>query len=155
MDQVSERYRPHEVEATVAEYWETVDAYAATKAAHREDPTLYFLDGPPYTNGEPHMGHAWNKSLKDCYIRYYRMTGHRVLDRPGWDMYGLPIETQVEAKLGFENKQDIERHGMEAFIEECRDYAEEYLGILEAAFVELGVWMDWENPYKTLTPEYM
>ena len=155
MDDVSERYRPHVVEETVADYWAQVDAYAATKAAHRDDPPFYFLDGPPYTNGEPHMGHAWNKSLKDCYIRYYRMTGHRVLDRPGWDMHGLPIETQVESRLGFSNKQDIEAYGMEAFIEECKAYADEYLAVLQEAFVDLGVWMDWDRPYKTLNPEYM
>lgn len=155
MDEVSERYRPHEVEDAIVDYWETVDAYAAAKAAHRDDPPFYFLDGPPYTNGDPHMGHAWNKSLKDCYLRYHRMLGHNVVDRPGWDMHGLPIETRVEEQLGFSNKQDIEDYGMEPFIHECKEYAERYLEVLQDAFVELGVWMDWENPYKTLSSEYM
>ncbi len=155
MDEVSERYRPAEVEATVAEHWDAVDAYEAAKAAHRDDPSFYFLDGPPYTNGEPHMGHAWNKSLKDCYIRYYRMQGHDVLDRPGWDMHGLPIETGVEEELGFETKKDIEDYGTDAFIEECKDFAEHYLGVLREAFQDFGVWMDWEDDYRTLTPEYM
>ncbi len=155
MDEVSDRYRPAAVEAAVAERWAAVDAYAATKEAHRDDPAFYFLDGPPYTNGSPHMGHAWNKSLKDCYIRYRRMTGHRVIDRPGYDMHGLPIETQVEERLGFENKKDIEDYGLEPFIEECKSFAEEHLEILQEAFVDLGVWMDWDDPYKTLDPTYM
>ncbi len=155
MDEVSERYRPDEIEAAVAEHWDAVDAYEAAKAAHRDDPPFYFLDGPPYTNGEPHMGHAWNKSLKDCYIRYYRMLGHDVLDRPGWDMHGLPIETGVEEELGFETKKDIEAYGTDAFIKECKDFAEHYLGVLREAFQDFGVWMDWENDYRTLTPEYM
>ena len=155
MDEVSDRYRPAAVEAAVAEYWDEVGAYDAAKAAHRDDPEFYFLDGPPYTNGSPHMGHAWNKSLKDCYIRQRRMLGYDVEDRPGYDMHGLPIETQVEERLGFSNKQDILQFGEEAFIEECKSFAEEHLEILQDAFVEFGVWMDWDDPYKTLDPEYM
>ena len=155
MEEVSDRYRPTELEEEVEAYWEDVDAYAAAKAAHEGDPPFYFLDGPPYTNGEPHMGHAWNKSLKDCYIRYYRMCGHDVLDRPGWDMHGLPIETGVEEQLGFETKQDIEAYGREAFIEECQNFAEHYLGVLQEGFEDFGVWMDWDDAYKTVTPEYM
>ena len=155
MDEVSDRYRPEELESAIASYWESVDAYNAAKEAHADDPPFYFLDGPPYTNGSAHMGHAWNKSLKDCYIRYHRMTGHDVIDRPGYDMHGLPIETRVEEQLGFENKKDIEAYGMENFIAECREYAEEHLEILQTAFIDFGVWMDWEDPYRTLDPEYM
>ena len=155
MDEVSDRYRPDELEPAIASYWESVDAYEAAKEAHKDDPPFYFLDGPPYTNGSAHMGHAWNKSLKDCYIRYHRMTGHDVIDRPGYDMHGLPIETRVEEQLGFENKKDIEEYGMENFIADCRDYAEKYLEVLQSAFIDFGVWMDWEDPYRTLDPEYM
>ena len=155
MDEVSERYRPHDVEEVVADYWEAVDAYGAAKAAHRDDPSFYFLDGPPYTNGEPHTGHAWNKTLKDCYIRYYRMLGHDVIDRPGWDTHGLPIETGVEEQLGFETKKDIEEYGTDAFIDECKEFAEHYLDILQQGFEDFGVWMDWDGAYRTLTPTYM
>ena len=155
MDEVSERYRPADVEAEVAEYWEAVDAYDVTKAARSDGPTFYFLDGPPYTNGEPHMGHAWNKTLKDCYIRYKRMCGYDVIDRPGWDTHGLPIETGVEEDLGFETKKDIEAYGPDAFIEECKDFAMHYLDVLQQGFEDFGVWMDWDDAYLTLTPEYM
>jgi isoleucyl-tRNA synthetase len=101
------------------------------------------------------MGTTWNKTLKDCYIRYLRMQGYDVRDRPGYDMHGLPIETRVEENLGFANKKDIEAFGEEKFIEECKAYAEEQLAGLQADFRDFGVWMDWENPYKTVAPEYM
>ena len=92
---VSDQYDPEAVEDRVFEYWDAVDAYEQTKQHRADAESYYFLDGPPYTSGSAHMGHAWNKSLKDCYIRYKRMQGFDVTDRPGYDMHGLPIETKV------------------------------------------------------------
>ncbi|QLC33240.1 isoleucine--tRNA ligase [Halarchaeum sp. CBA1220] len=150
-----ERYDPEDVRERVFDYWDEVDAYEQTKA-HREDgEDFFFVDGPPYTSGAAHMGTTWNKSLKDAYIRYYRMNGYDVTDRPGYDMHGLPIETKVEEKLDFESKQDIEEFGVEAFIEECKAFADEQLEGLQSDFQSFGVWMDWENPYKTVDPTYM
>ena len=154
-DAVSDQYDPDAVEERVFSYWDDVDAYERTVEHRADDEPYYFLDGPPYTSGAAHMGHAWNKSLKDCYIRYKRMQGHAVTDRPGYDMHGLPIETKVEEELGFENKKDIEEFGVDAFVDECRNFAEESLAQLTADFKDMGVWMDWENPYKTVNPEYM
>jgi isoleucyl-tRNA synthetase len=143
------------IENRVSEYWEDVDAYEQTKQHREGNERFFFVDGPPYTSGAAHMGTTWNKSLKDAYIRYLRMRGYDVTDRPGYDMHGLPIETQVEERLGFENKKDIESFGMENFIEECKSYADEQLDGLQADFKSFGVWMDWDNPYRTVTPEYM
>ena len=154
-DELSERYDPHDVEPDVKEYWDDENAYEAAKEAHTDDPNLYFLDGPPYTSGQMHLGTAWNKTLKDAVVRYLRMRGHDVTDRPGYDMHGLPIEVKVEERLGFENKSDIEDYGVENFIEECKDFAEENLDAMNEDFRSMGVWMDWEDPYKTLSPEYM
>ncbi|MGM0398388.1 MAG: isoleucine--tRNA ligase [Halobacteriota archaeon] len=152
---VPDQYDPHAVEDRVFAYWDAVDAYEKTKA-HREDGEDYFfVDGPPYTSGAAHMGTTWNKALKDAYIRYLRMSGYDVTDRPGYDMHGLPIETKVEEKLGFENKKDIQAFGEEKFIEECKAFADEQLDGLQADFKSFGVWMDWEDPYKTVDPEYM
>jgi len=152
---VDDQYDPHAVEERVFEYWDDVDAYERTKA-HREDgEDWFFVDGPPYTSGAAHMGTTWNKTLKDGYIRYKRMCGYDVRDRPGYDMHGLPIETKVEEELGFENKKDIEAYGIDEFIEACKDYADEQLEGLQDDFISFGVWMDWENPYKTVSPEYM
>jgi len=152
---VSDQYDPDAVERRVFEYWDAVDAYERTVKHRADEDPYYFLDGPPYTSGSAHMGHAWNKSLKDCYIRYRRMQGNDVYDRPGYDMHGLPIETKVEEELEFENKKDIEAYGVEAFVEDCREFAENSLDQLTEDFRGMGVWMDWENPYKTVNPEYM
>ncbi|GGM58242.1 isoleucyl-tRNA synthetase [Halarchaeum rubridurum] len=150
-----EQYDPEAVRDRVFDYWDEVDAYEKTKA-HREDgEDFFFVDGPPYTSGAAHMGTTWNKSLKDAYIRYYRMQGYDVTDRPGYDMHGLPIETKVEERLDFDSKQDIEEYGVEAFIDECKQFANEQLEGLQSDFQSFGVWMDWENPYKTVDPTYM
>ncbi|KYH27108.1 isoleucine--tRNA ligase [Halalkalicoccus paucihalophilus] len=153
--EVPDQYDPEAVEKRVFEYWEEVDAYEKTKEAFADEEPFFFVDGPPYTSGAAHMGTTWNKSLKDAYIRHIRMRGHDVTDRPGYDMHGLPIETKVEERLGFENKKDIEEFGMENFISECKSFADEQLEGLQSDFKSFGVWMDWENPYKTVSPEYM
>ena len=155
MDEVDDQYTPAEVEEAVGAYWDDADAYEATKAAHADDPAFFFVDGPPYTSGQMHLGTAWNKTLKDAVIRYKRMTGHRVTDRPGYDMHGLPIEVKVEEELGFETKRDIEEYGMEAFIDECKSFAERNREAMDEDFRSIGVWMDFEDPYETVTPEYM
>jgi len=150
-----ERYDPAALRARVFDYWEEVDAYERTKAHRANGEDFFFVDGPPYTSGAAHMGTTWNKSLKDAYIRYTRMCGYDVTDRPGYDMHGLPIETKVEERLDFESKQDIEAFGVEAFIEECKQFADEQQESLQSDFRSFGVWMDWENPYKTVDPTYM
>ncbi|RBI63237.1 isoleucine--tRNA ligase [halophilic archaeon] len=153
--EVDDQYEPDAVEDRVFEYWDEVDAYEKA-AEHREGAEpFFFVDGPPYTSGAAHMGTTWNKTLKDAYIRYLRMQGYDVTDRPGYDMHGLPIETKVEEQMGFENKKDIEEYGMENFIEECKEFADEQLDGLQSDFQSFGVWMDWDDPYKTVTPEYM
>ncbi|MCL9812300.1 isoleucine--tRNA ligase [Natranaeroarchaeum aerophilus] len=153
--EVADQYDPDAVEDRAFEYWEEVDAYEKAKAEREGAEEFFFVDGPPYTSGAAHMGTTWNKTLKDAYIRYLRMSGYDVTDRPGYDMHGLPIETKVEERLGFENKKDIQEFGEEAFIEECKEFANEQLEGLESDFKSFGVWMDWDNPYKTVNPEYM
>jgi isoleucyl-tRNA synthetase len=153
--EVDDQYDPHALEQRVFEYWEEVDAYEQTVEHRSDGDSFFFVDGPPYTSGSAHMGTTWNKSLKDVYIRFLRMQGYDVTDRPGYDMHGLPIETKVEEKLGFENKKDIEAFGEDEFIQECKDYADEQLEGLQSDFKSFGVWMDWDNPYRTVSPEYM
>ena len=152
---VADRYDPDDVEDRVFDHWDAVDAYEQAKQHRADGEDYFFVDGPPYTSGAAHMGTTWNKTLKDAYIRYLRMCGYDVTDRPGYDMHGLPIETKVEERLEFENKKDIEAFGMENFIDECKSFAEEQLLGLQEDFQSFGVWMDWENPYKTVSPECM
>jgi len=153
--EVDDQYDPDAVESRVFEYWDEVDAYEKAKAAREGNERFFFVDGPPYTSGSAHMGHAWNKSLKDVYIRYKRMCGFDVTDRPGYDMHGLPIETKVEEEKDFRNKKDIEEYGVENFIDACREFSEDSLEGLQEDFKSFGVWMDWDDPYKTVSPEYM
>ncbi|MFC4249603.1 isoleucine--tRNA ligase [Natribaculum luteum] len=153
--EVDDQYDPHALEEAVFEYWDETDAYERTVEHRAEGESYFFVDGPPYTSGAAHMGTTWNKTLKDVYIRFLRMQGYDVTDRPGYDMHGLPIETKVEEKLGFENKKDIEEFGEENFIEECKAFAEDQLEGLQSDFKSFGVWMDWDDPYKTVNPEYM
>jgi isoleucyl-tRNA synthetase len=155
--ELPDQYDPHDVESGVRSFWAETDAYrrAKKRRADEDAEPFFFVDGPPYTSGAAHMGTTWNKSLKDAYIRYKRMAGYDVADRPGYDMHGLPIETKVEERLGFDSKKDIEEFGMENFIEECKSFADSQLEGLQEDFRSFGVWMDWENPYKTVSPEYM
>jgi len=153
--EVSDQYDPHAVENRVFDHWDEVDAYERTTQHRADGEPYFFVDGPPYTSGSAHMGHAWNKTLKDVYVRYKRMQGYDVTDRPGYDMHGLPIETKVEEELDFENKKDIEAYGVDEFLDDCRAFAEDSLQGLQEDFQSFGVWMDWDDPYKTITPEYM
>ncbi|MFP8951348.1 isoleucine--tRNA ligase [Natrialbaceae archaeon A-arb3/5] len=153
--EVDDQYDPDAIEQRIFDYWDDVDAYEQTVEHRSDGETYFFVDGPPYTSGSAHMGTTWNKSLKDVYIRFLRMQGYDVTDRPGYDMHGLPIETKVEERLGFENKKDIEEFGEENFIQECKDYADEQLEGLQDDFKSFGVWMDWDDPYRTVSPEYM
>ncbi|NLV09388.1 isoleucine--tRNA ligase [Halomicrobium mukohataei] len=152
---VDDQYDPAAVEERVFEYWDDVDAYEKTVEHRADGEDFFFVDGPPYTSGSAHMGHAWNKSLKDVYIRYKRMCGYDVTDRPGYDMHGLPIETKVEEEKDFRNKKDIEAFGVENFVDACREFAENSLEGLQEDFQSFGVWMDWDDPYRTVEPEYM
>jgi isoleucyl-tRNA synthetase len=116
---------------------------------------FYFLDGPPYVTNPIHVGTAWNKALKDAYIRYLRMNGFHVRDQPGFDMHGLPIEVMVEKKIGIKTKKEIESLGIDKFVSSCRLFALENLKVATDQFKNLGVWMDWDAPYKTLENSYI
>jgi len=152
---VPDQYDPEDVEERVFSYWDDVDAYEQTVEHRADGEPFFFVDGPPYTSGAAHMGHAWNKSLKDAYIRYHRMQGRHVTDRPGYDMHGLPIETKVEEEMDFANKKDIEEFGVQNFLDACREFAEDSLEQLQSDFQSFGAWMDWDDPYRTVSPEYM
>lgn len=151
-------YSPHKVEEFVLKFWEESRIYQLVKESNSGNRQFFnFIDGPPYPSGDiPHLGTAWNKSLKDAVLRYMRMKGYRVNDRPGYDCHGLPIEVKVEQKLGVRLKKEIEeRIGIKNFVEECKNFALLNLNAMTKWFKELGVFMDWNNPYLTLTDEYI
>ncbi len=150
-----EPYNFAKVEEKIIKKWKEEHIKIKVKAKFSKFPKFYFLDGPPYATGFIHMGTAWNKILKDAYIRFIRMRGRNVWDQPGYDTHGTPIEVKVEKELGFKSKKDIEQHSVENFIARCRDFATKYIDVMNEQFENLGVWMDFDNPYLTLSNEYM
>jgi isoleucyl-tRNA synthetase len=153
--EVNSRYDSQEVEKKVMEFWKSIDAYDLTRNHRSKGELFYFLDGPPYTTGRIHLGTAWNKIIKDAMLRYKSMKGFHVLDRAGWDMHGLPIEVKVEGSLGFRTKKQIEEYGMDKFIAECKRFALDSKDQMTLQFKRLGAWLDWTDPYMTITDEYM
>ncbi len=152
---LSEHYDPERVEQHVKRYWSDVDAYERSKEANADGEPFFFVDGPPNTSGRMHCGTAWGKVLKDAFLRYYRMRGRDVVARPGYDTHGLPVERRVEAELGVESKQDIEEYGVEQFVADCRAFVGDNRASMDDEFADLGVWMDWDDPYQTMDTEYM
>ena len=146
-------YSPEDVEREISDFWEKNRIYEKSKEGKKKQ--FFFVDGPPYTTGRIHLGTAWNKIIKDVVLRYRRMRGYSVLDMPGWDMHGLPIEVKVEQELGFKTKRDIEEYGIDSFIEKCMKYSIENKDLMTEQFKMLGVWMDWNNPYMTIKADYI
>src|SRR5437867_2296652 len=152
--QAEKSYAPLEVERQVQEFWSRTKAYQKTVAAREKGEDFYFGDGPPGTTGSIHLGQVLNKTIKDLVVRYHRMRGYHVRDQPGYDMQGLPIEVQVEKTLGITNKKEIEEHGIEKFVNTCRAFATDLLRKTTAQFQSLGIWLDWDRPYMTISNEF-
>ena len=155
MQEVTSSFTPRDIEASVQKFWTEEDVYTRVQEQNRDGKIWFFVDGPPYTTGHIHLGTAWNKILKDSILRFKRMHGLRVIDRAGYDMHGLPIEVRVEHELGFENKKDIEAFGIGKFIERCKQFALSHKEIMSEQFKALGIWMDFDDPYQTVMPEYI
>src|SRR3989344_7527864 len=100
-------YDPIKIESDVFKFWEKNKIYYKAKEKNKGNTKFYYLDGPPYTTGTIHIGHAWGKALRDSVLRYKRMKGFDEYDQAGFDMHGLPIEHKVEEKLGLKSKADI------------------------------------------------
>lgn len=149
-------YKPQELEPEVLEFWDKEQIYDKLVKRNEGKKRFYYLDGPPYTTGRIHVGHAWGKAMRDALCRYKRMKGFNVWDRPGFDMHGLPIEVKVEKEMGVKDKQEIEEKiGMQKFVERCEEYAVENLWPMVKDFKRLGVWLNWKDPYMTIKNEYI
>ncbi|ALK05944.1 MAG: isoleucyl-tRNA synthetase [Methanosarcina sp. 795] len=153
--EITAKYNAEQIEKKVTQLWEDSEAYQKTREHRKTGKKLFLVDGPPYTTGHIHLGTAWNKIIKDSILRYYSMNNYNILERPGWDMHGLPIEVKVEGVLGFKSKKDIESFGVENFIEKCKEFALTQKQAMTEQFQRLGVWMNWEDPYMTLKDNYI
>ena len=133
------------------ERWDRERAYFKVIEANKGKPRFVLHDGPPYANGNIHIGHALNKILKDMIVKHKAMSGHNAPYVPGWDCHGLPIELQVEKNIGRSKKLAMSKVEIRRL---CKEYAEKYIAIQREEFKRLGVLGDWEDPYRTMDPAY-
>ncbi|MCA9399230.1 MAG: class I tRNA ligase family protein, partial [Candidatus Omnitrophica bacterium] len=137
-------------EPAFLEQWENGKLWDKIKAKSKGQPRYTLHDGPPYANGNIHIGHALNKILKDMVVKFKTMSGYESLYIPGWDCHGLPIEHQLLKELK-KRKSDVD---CVEFRKSAHDYAMKYVGIQREQFKRLGVFGEWERPYLTLNKDY-
>ena len=139
----------------VLDYWVRDDTFRASIARRDGAPEYVFYDGPPFANGLPHYGHLLTGYVKDIVPRYRTMRGYKVERRFGWDTHGLPAELEVERQLGITDKSQIDDMGIAAFNEACRASVLRYTDEWQAYVTRQARWVDFDNDYKTLDPDYM
>ena len=153
---IGKEFSIQKYEQNILKWWKKSRIYDKVKKKETMRGKFYFLDGPPYVTNPPHVGTVWNKTLKDAIIRYKRMLGYDVRDQPGYDCHGLPIEVKVEEDLKVRTKRDIEeKYGIKNFIDRCKKYALDNVEVQTKIFRNIGIWMDWEDPYLTLENDYI
>ena len=145
----------NQVEQDVLDLWAEKDIYAKIKKSLAGKKPFFFIQGPPYTSGRLHMGHAWNNSLKDMVLRYKRMKGLDVFDRAAYDMHGLPTARKVMAELKLKTKEEIEEYGVEKFINRCMEFSKENAELMNIDLWRMGVWMDYENACLPIDNSYI
>ena len=142
-------------ETQVEKFWKENHIFEKSMEDRKDDPTYMFYDGPPTANGKPHIGHVLTRVIKDMIPRYRTMKGYMVPRKAGWDTHGLPVELEVEKKLGLDGKEQIEEYGMEPFIQQCKESVWKYKGMWEDFSSTVGFWADMENPYVTYHDDYI
>ena len=142
-------------EKKVEEFWKENHIFEKSMENRKEGETYTFYDGPPTANGKPHIGHVLTRVIKDMIPRYRTMKGYMVPRKAGWDTHGLPVELEVEKKLGLDGKEQIEEYGMEPFIKQCKDSVWKYKGMWEDFSSTVGFWADMEHPYVTYYDDYI
>ncbi len=142
-------------EKKVEQFWKENRIFEKSMESRKEGPTYTFYDGPPTANGKPHIGHVLTRVIKDMIPRYRTMKGAMVPRKAGWDTHGLPVELEVEKKLGLDGKEQIEEYGMEPFIRQCKESVWKYKGMWEDFSSTVGFWADMDNPYVTYEDNYI
>ncbi|MCG8470143.1 MAG: isoleucine--tRNA ligase, partial [Gemmatimonadetes bacterium] len=153
-------YRPipdsvAEIEEDVLRAWDEEDTFALSLAAREGAEDFAFIEGPPTANGRPGVHHILARTIKDVVARYRTMAGYRVPRKAGWDTHGLPVELEAEKQLGISGKPDIERYGIQAFNDVCRESVFTYQDDWERLSRRIGYWLDYANPYVTYAPEFI
>ena len=144
-----------EREKATRAFWEQNNIFEKSIAEREGCENYTFFDGPPTANGKPHIGHVLTRVIKDMVPRYQTMKGKRVLRKAGWDTHGLPVELEVEKKLGIDGKDQIEAYGLEPFIGHCKESVWKYKEMWEDFSGTVGFWADMERPYVTYTNDFI
>jgi len=144
-----------EREKEVLEFWKEHKVFEKSIEKRKEGPTFTFYDGPPTANGKPHIGHILTRVIKDIIPRYKTMKGYKVLRKAGWDTHGLPVELEVEKLLGIDGKPQIEKYGVEPFIQKCKESVWKYESEWRKMSDRVGFWADMDNPYVTYHNTYI
>ncbi|HOZ72931.1 MAG TPA: isoleucine--tRNA ligase [Spirochaetales bacterium] len=143
------------MEESVLAFWNDRDVFKRSISERDGSPEYVFYDGPPFATGLPHFGHFVPGTIKDVIPRYKTMKGFKVERRFGWDCHGLPVENLIEKELGLDSKTDIERFGVANFNEACRASVQRYVKEWRTIMTRAGRWVDFDNDYKTMDPDYM
>lgn len=132
--------------------WKDIDAFQTSLKLSEGRPEYTFYDGPPFATGLPHYGHILAGTIKDTVTRYAHQTGHYVSRRFGWDCHGLPVEFEIDKKLGITGTEDVEKMGIDKYNAECRSIVTRYCGEWETIIGRMGRWIDFKHDYKTMEP---
>ncbi|SHO52935.1 isoleucine--tRNA ligase [Anaerocolumna xylanovorans] len=154
-DKVSTNLNFVEREKEVLKFWKNEKIFERTIEERKNGKPYTFYDGPPTANGKPHIGHVLTRVIKDIIPRYRTMKGYNVLRKAGWDTHGLPVELEVEKKLGLDGKEQIEEYGLEPFIHQCKESVWKYKGMWEDFSETVGYWVDMEDPYVTYDNKFI
>ena len=140
----------------VLSYWEATNVPTSVVGAHASGRPFRFTDGPATANGPPHLGHLISRLLKDVELRYHRMRGESIVSSmAGWDCHGLPVELEIEKRRGLKSKKEIETFGVARFCDECRASVLEAVAQWREMSRQLGYWLDYDRPYRTMDPPYV
>ena len=143
------------MEKEVANLWEKNDVIKKNFDMNQDGEYFTFYDGPPTANGRPHVGHVLTRVMKDIIPRYKVMKGYKVIRKAGWDTHGLPVELEIEKKLGISGKEQIEGYGVEKFVKECKESVFTYVNMWEKMTNQIGYWVDMDEPYVTYHNSYI
>ncbi|AOR22278.1 isoleucine--tRNA ligase [Clostridium taeniosporum] len=143
------------MEKDIAKLWNERNVIKKSFDSNQDGEYFTFYDGPPTANGKPHVGHILTRVMKDIIPRYKVMKGYRVIRKAGWDTHGLPVELEIEKKLGISGKEQIEEYGVEKFVKECKDSVFTYVSMWEKMTEQIGYWVDMEHPYVTYHNPYI
>jgi len=144
-----------DMEKDILKLWNERDVVQKNFDMNEEGEYFTFYDGPPTANGKPHIGHVLTRVMKDLIPRYKVMKGYKVLRKAGWDTHGLPVELEIEKKLGISGKQEIEKYGVEDFISQCKESVFTYSSMWKDMSEKIGYWIDMDNPYVTYHNNYI